>query len=331
MGFRLHRSIKVMPGVRLNLSKSGLGYSVGGPGMRVSHSPNGRVTRTMGIPGTGMSWVTSSSSRGAGRSSGGGKAAASRPGKPGWTASAGEKALYKVIFDQQPPASLAQFPEVGRNDGYRYLAAALEGLSRVEHGPQDRVRHLLAWAFASGEEFANHPFVVKYMQTFVLSLPIATGVVASLPVSRDTVGLAAGEAHQDAGDLAAAIATVEQTYPTSVTALSLADLYSEARRWDEVIALTNGVDNVDDATALLLTLRGEALRETGTPSAARECLREALKSRKRDNAILHRALIERSAAYLAEGKRAMARKDLERILAEDATYPGIREALASIV
>jgi hypothetical protein len=33
---------------------------------------------------------------------------------------------------------------------------------------------------------------------------------------------------------------------------------------------------------------------------------------------------------VAEGKRAMARKDLERILAEDSDYAGLAEALAQL-
>lgn len=34
--------------------------------------------------------------------------------------------------------------------------------------------------------------------------------------------------------------------------------------------------------------------------------------------------------YLKDGKRSMARKDLERVLAEDATYPGLRDLLATL-
>lgn len=54
MGFRLSKSIKVVPGVRLNVSSRGLGYSVGGKGMRVTRHANGRVSRTLSIPGTEM-------------------------------------------------------------------------------------------------------------------------------------------------------------------------------------------------------------------------------------------------------------------------------------
>ncbi|AYO30643.1 DUF4236 domain-containing protein [Biomaibacter acetigenes] len=53
MGWRLRKSIKIAKGVRLNVSKSGLGLSVGGKGFRVGVGPKGAYTSTS-IPGTGL-------------------------------------------------------------------------------------------------------------------------------------------------------------------------------------------------------------------------------------------------------------------------------------
>jgi hypothetical protein len=55
MGFRMRKSFKVIPGVRMTVSTRGISTSVGTKGDRVTRSSNGRVTRTMSIPGTGMS------------------------------------------------------------------------------------------------------------------------------------------------------------------------------------------------------------------------------------------------------------------------------------
>ena len=57
MGLRFRKSISLLPGVRLNLSKSGVGVSAGVPGLRGSINTSGRVTGTVGIPGTGVSYV----------------------------------------------------------------------------------------------------------------------------------------------------------------------------------------------------------------------------------------------------------------------------------
>jgi tetratricopeptide (TPR) repeat protein len=73
-----------------------------------------------------------------------------------------------------------------------------------------------------------------------------------------------------------------------------------------------------------------ALREQGFRDAAHEAFKEAVRSRSREATIRHHALFERSQNYEQQGKKAMARKDLERILGEDSTYPGVREQLAAL-
>lgn len=55
MGFRLRKSIRILPGVRMTVGTGGIGYSVGGRGLRVTRHANGRVSRTVGLPGTGLS------------------------------------------------------------------------------------------------------------------------------------------------------------------------------------------------------------------------------------------------------------------------------------
>ena len=188
---------------------------------------------------------------------------------------------------------------------------------------------LLEAVFATGSEPSAHPFVVKHVEAH-LKLNIAQGVTAELPVNRDAVGLTLAELRQQAGDVDGAIDVVEQLEPTTYAAVSLAELYILAGRYDDVVALTDGMQNADDASALVLCFRGTALRELGHYDAAHEALKEALRSRTRPAAIRLHALAERATNYLAQGKRGLARKDFERILAEDSTYEGVREHLAGL-
>ena len=60
MGFRYRKSINLGGGFRINLSKSGVGYSWGGKGFRVTKTATGRTRTTTSIPGTGLSWVEES-------------------------------------------------------------------------------------------------------------------------------------------------------------------------------------------------------------------------------------------------------------------------------
>lgn len=62
MGVRFRKSFN-FGGFRVNFSKSGVGYSYGGPGFRYTVTADGRERVTVSIPGTGISWVEESSSR----------------------------------------------------------------------------------------------------------------------------------------------------------------------------------------------------------------------------------------------------------------------------
>ena len=57
MGLRFRRSVKIIPGVRLNFSKSGTSLSLGGRGFTTNISKRGTKT-TVGLPGTGISYST---------------------------------------------------------------------------------------------------------------------------------------------------------------------------------------------------------------------------------------------------------------------------------
>jgi hypothetical protein len=57
MGFYYRKSVSVGP-FRVNVSKSGVGYSVGGRGFRTGVSARGKRYSTFGIPGTGLGYRT---------------------------------------------------------------------------------------------------------------------------------------------------------------------------------------------------------------------------------------------------------------------------------
>ncbi|MBQ4397609.1 MAG: DUF4236 domain-containing protein, partial [Clostridia bacterium] len=59
MGLRYRKSYKSGP-FRVTISKSGVGWSVGGKGFRYTKTANGRTRKTYSVPGTGISYVTES-------------------------------------------------------------------------------------------------------------------------------------------------------------------------------------------------------------------------------------------------------------------------------
>ncbi len=63
MGFRYRRSINLGGGFRVNISKSGIGYSWGTKGYRVTKTAKGTTRTTASIPGTGISFVNETGKR----------------------------------------------------------------------------------------------------------------------------------------------------------------------------------------------------------------------------------------------------------------------------
>ncbi|MBD5607549.1 MAG: DUF4236 domain-containing protein [Desulfovibrio sp.] len=55
MGFRFKKSIKLLPGVKLNVGKRGTSLTVGKRGASVTFGKKGARTN-VGIPGTGLSY-----------------------------------------------------------------------------------------------------------------------------------------------------------------------------------------------------------------------------------------------------------------------------------
>jgi hypothetical protein len=56
MGLRFTRRVSLIPGLRLNLSKSGASLSIGHRGAWYTVGPKGRRA-TLGLPGTGLYWT----------------------------------------------------------------------------------------------------------------------------------------------------------------------------------------------------------------------------------------------------------------------------------
>ena len=59
MGFRFRKTISLGKHLKLNISKSGISITTGVKGAHVSVNQKGRVTSTVGIPGSGLSYSKS--------------------------------------------------------------------------------------------------------------------------------------------------------------------------------------------------------------------------------------------------------------------------------
>lgn len=85
MNWRFRKSVKLMPGVRLNVGKRGVSLSAGVRGARVTLGKE-RTTTSVGLPGTGLSHVTSS------------RHDATEEGPPNAEDRGGRNLLYGIMF-----------------------------------------------------------------------------------------------------------------------------------------------------------------------------------------------------------------------------------------
>lgn len=325
MGFRMRKSFKVMPGVRMTVTPRGVSASVGNKYGRVSAHTSGRVTSSASIPGTGISYVFTS---GGGRQSPPERPVAAhapsftapKPSTPGILAPRWEKALFKALLANDVTA----LESIARMDpAARHTCMALDGFMNDGADKDFRSRSIFEELWGAGYDPAHDRFMNTYVASAITTIGVAPGIAFSLPLSRDAIGLLLAELRQEAGDLAGAAEIVESLEPSAPSAVSLAELYGQEGRWRDVVELTNGVDGKDDVSIFLLTQRGIALGELGHYEAAREVFKTSLSRRSQPQELRHRTLLERAVTNRAEGKKAMARKDLERIMAEDASYPGL--------
>lgn len=64
MGFRFRKSFKIAPGVKFNINKKSVGMTFGTKGAHYTVNSKGKRTKSVGIPGTGISYTTSSGEKG---------------------------------------------------------------------------------------------------------------------------------------------------------------------------------------------------------------------------------------------------------------------------
>ena len=57
MGFNFRKSIKIGKFLRINLSKNGVGFSLGNKYLRLNRSAKGKNSATVRLPGTGLSYT----------------------------------------------------------------------------------------------------------------------------------------------------------------------------------------------------------------------------------------------------------------------------------
>ena len=341
MTLRFRKSVKIMPGVRLNFNKNSTSLSFGVPGARMSVNTKGDIYRSVGIPGTGIYDVERISGKARAR------AKAGIPEVP-------ENLPPIEIFEGEvgTPVTLGLFAKKYEKDFdvavNAFTVEALKNYETVypEHAltaraftitllmskPEsfDEGMAVASEIWGKRHELMENDLWLRYSKHVRLTTPSAPGIVLRSVWSMKALGLIYSEGLQAQKKFKEALEVLGQIQQDVIVHVASCEIQIQAGMFDEVIKSTDEIENTDDASTILLIFRGIALREKGALDAAIEVFKLARAKKDRSEVILNKALFERAQAYEKLGKKAMARKDYEKILATDGSYAGVAEALRGL-
>lgn len=334
MAFRFWRRIRLAPGVTLNLSKSTASLSLGPRGAKYTISPRGNRA-TAGLPGTGLFYTVHDRKR-SGRGG-----AAPAPSVP-------QRDRLKLGFFQRltTPAKEKRFIDGIRalNDGDQDAAlTALEdarelpdaawmaGMIRLRLEEFVFARAHFEHALTQVEDLGT--LFGKYEIAAQASLPITSDLFAHIfPRERGTrlalVEIAQIEDRQEvAMNHIERLMKIDPTDP--VVVLSFAELAletpSDRALMDRVVYDTVHVENETPVDTAILLYRGKALAALGLLAAAIDVFTLANRRRKdRPEGLLHQIRYDRAVLYEKVGRKAQARREFERLYAEDHKLEDVR-------
>jgi tetratricopeptide (TPR) repeat protein len=337
MSLRFRQYLKILPGLKLIVSKRGLGLNLGVRGAHVTVNTQGQFTRSIGIPGTGLSDVKRTSLRKRKKKSSKeyeevkeyeNQIPKPQPkNTPSIFASKNEKLFFEAltaheIFLYKNLFSIPELELVSKSIAVQLAIQTDDGMKESIHWFEE------IWKNKS--DLANNKLFKKYVSQIIVVIPVAPGILFQTYLNIQALGLLYIEVLQQAKNFRRAKQIAEELTADQISAISLSEIEVQLGEYDEVLSLTENIDNEDDSTAILLVFRAIALREKKLFDASKEVLKESLKSKKRNPDILHKALFERAKTHIAEGNKAKAKSDLEKIIANDSDYPGVNELLKAL-
>ena len=222
--------------------------------------------------------------------------------------------------------ALAEMEQASLKGGARHTSVQLfVGLSLMELDRFPEAASALRKVVASDAPLPDR-LMRRHLSAAALEVHLTPHITAHAGMDRGGVALLLAEVLQHAGESQEAtdlLETFGARTNSAALALCLADRYLTDGAWSEVERVTDAfTTNVDDLSLQILILRAWAQREQGEFIPTLTTLREALRFKKRDASLLNQARYERALMYETEGKRALARKDLERIFDHE---PGFRD------
>jgi hypothetical protein len=312
--FRLFRSKTIAPGVRVNLTKSGVGLSLGSKFFRVSQHSTGSSTRSVSLPGTGFQWRDQRKSAPSATKKPS-QQRASRPGATTETQAAARHASVSAMLAANADTTARIVGEravfKAASTGNMWLLLGLH--EQLVDEPKARDAALIA-AVLLAVEMHQPQVVAAQLQAELpdLNAPVIHTLTRGQVPMPVTPGIDVVMDGAVAAGYALVYALNRCRYYTTVSDLFTID------------------DLQDDMAALFAVELARALTGLRRFATAKETLARVIRRTRFARVIRSAALEQRCIANMGLGERAAARRDLERFSDLSPEFPTI-ERLTQLV
>lgn len=352
MGFRFRKRIKILPGVYLNLSKSGFSVSLGAAGATLNlgrHGSENSSRLTFNLPGAGIYYEKRGILEGDKKSSSEDKSAASPEPETLPEAIVTASKLDLSFLDRlMMPGAEAAFvdglrllnegDEQGALDKLRGAVSIADGaiLAGLLAYYEGRYEEALQYTLAAKEKAAELGLqFAKYGLDIQLVLPITEEMTVHIRPDMEGAMMLLANIYKEMGrdmETLAMLHGLHTRFPNDlVVRLSLVELlfdHASPDLYRKILELTDGIENETAVHAALLLYRGITMRRLGMPEVARDILTQALRRTKdRPEDLLLALRYERALAYEEMGKKAKAEDELKKIFATHSTYEDVAQRL----
>ena len=333
---RFRRSVKILPGVRINFNKNSTGLTLGPRGAHYTINSSGRRTISTGLPGTGLWWQESynpnSKKRVAAR-----QAEAETPlyekdfedkPKPGFWAKNYENAVFAALTEMDATKFekvVADYPDQDIFPKFMLVTILVRSAQTGEKG--------MAYAqevWSRIDELLKDQTYLKYAPGIKTQMQIVPGVFYVGPYTAHLLGYLLSELYQVKEEYDKSEAILKQISPDYLTPLALLEVNYLQKRYEKVISDSNNPSTDTNENAAKEMYRAMALRETGNFDGAFLLLDEIVKSRTLDKALTFRSRYERALTYLKQGDKKSALADFQFIYAKDSEYLDVKEEIAKL-
>jgi len=353
--------MKILPGVRLNLSRSGLSWTLGPRGLHLTVGGKYGPRATVGLPGSGISYTTRVGGKRPSRAVRGGPTPPRPTGRslppleepevsqePPEAAPPRELTLVDRLFmsgvsenfadavydlyQQDPEAALAHAEAAVKAAPGAAECHLLAALAARELGEDDIAIAHLETVLNDNDPLPG-PLSERYAAGFTFSLAITEHVTLEADLSDLAAALTLAELYQAKGRLDDALellAEVRRAYPDEpYLILSSVELNCLAGHYPEVTQLLAGVSDKElgEVAAACRFYQAQALWHQGLGEAALTTIGQALKAVGDDPALEKELLYGRAVISDALGRKAQSQRDFQRLYALDPDFRDVAQRI----